>query len=90
MKSETLKGYVLTVVFGVVLLAVALLVALQWGVKSTFSFYGRPVENIPTIWLVLIAGAACPLVLVICRLFFSGVRILYKSRRQEARKGSRD
>jgi len=86
MASKTFKGYLLTVLCGFVVLAAVLFVILQWGVYSTFSLYGKPIEQVPTIWVVLGAAVGGPIFLVVCRLLFRGVWILYTARRDEARR----
>lgn len=85
MSASTVKGYLLTVLCGLVVFATVLLVILQWGVRSTFSLYGKPVRDVPTLWLVLAAGVAGPVFILCCRGLGRGVWILYSARRDEAR-----
>ena len=85
MSTSTVKGYLLTVLCGLVVFAAILLVILQWGVKSTFSLYGQPINDVPTIWLVLAAAVAGPIFLLCCRGLGKGVWILYTARRAEAK-----
>lgn len=84
MSTHTFKGYLLTILCGLVLLAAVIFIILQWGVTATYSLYGKPMTA-QTVWLVLAAVIAGPILLWICRLFFRGVGILYRSRRAEAR-----
>ena len=84
MARNTVKGYFLTILFGLLLLAAVIFLALQWGVRSEFSLYGKPVRDVPTIWIMLCCVVAGPILLLVCRLFFRGVWILWKSRRAEA------
>ena len=85
MGTSTVKAYLLTIFCGLAVLAVLLLVILQWGVKSTFSWYGQEVRDVPTIWLVLVVGAASPVFILCCRGLGKGVWTLYTTRRAEAK-----
>ena len=84
MSTQTFKGYVLTVLCGLVILAAAIFIILQWAVTAEYSLYGKFMKT-KTLWLLLAAVVAGPILLWICRLFFRGVGILYRSRRAEAR-----
>ena len=85
MAKSMAKAYLLTIFCGLVVFAVGLLVILQWGVKSTFSWYGRPVPDVPTVWLVLVVGAATPIFILCCRGLSKGVWTLYTTRRAETK-----
>jgi hypothetical protein len=81
MNSDAFKGYVLTVGFGLVVLAGLIFLLLQWGVRSVFTVYGKPFEA-STLWVMLGAVVAGPLYLGAVRLTIRGARILHRSRRQ--------
>ena len=85
MNFETVKGYLLTCVGGLVAGAGVVFVVLQWGVTSTFSFYGKPIENVPTIYLMLASAVGGPVFFFVCWQALRGVAILYKSRRAQAK-----
>ena len=89
MNTNTLKGYLLTIFFGLVVFAGVIFLVLQWGVKSTFSLYGKPMD-VETIWLVSASAVAGPLFYGACRLTLRGVRILFASRRAEALQKGKD
>jgi hypothetical protein len=79
-----LKAYVFVVLSGVVLLAAAIFVALQWGGQSTFSAFG-PDITVRTIYLVLGAAAGGVVLHWMLWLMVRGVWILWKLRRRERR-----
>ena len=84
MNSDTFKGYVLTCGFGAIVLAGLIFLLLQWGVDSTFTVYGKPIENVSTLWVMLGAVIAGPLYFGAIRMMIRGIRILHKARREEA------
>ena len=85
MGKSMVKAYLLTVFCGLAVLAVILLVILQWDKKSTFTWYGQEVRDVPTIWLVLVVAAASPVFILCCRGLGKGVWALYTARRAEAK-----
>lgn len=75
MKMKSLKGWTLVVVSGLVILAMAVLVTLQWGNHAQFSLYGqnRSVNTMALIALSMLGGV----VLVgVIRVLTRGVRTL--------------
>ena len=60
MKLAAVRFYLMIVVSGLVLLAGAVLVVLQWGNKAVFSLYGKNMTS-PT-WVLTLASAAGGLV----------------------------
>lgn len=75
MTIGTFKGYVLVVVCGLVITAVAVLVALQWANTAQLSIYGMG-KNVNTGLLMLCSAGAGVLVMWISELFLYGWRIL--------------
>jgi len=87
MRLAMIKAYLQVICGGLIILAVAVLVLLQWGNTAAFSFYGKNIKDVNTALLVL-ASAVCGLALWwIVRWFTEGVRSLVRSRRQAARQG---
>jgi len=80
---ENFKGYVYTIFSGLLLAAALVFTLLQWGSKSTFSLFGKPVENVVTFWIVLFSAVGGIVVLYLVRLFVRGVRLLHKVRSAE-------
>jgi hypothetical protein len=85
MNSSELKGRLLTLSAGFVVLAGLLFVILQWGVDSTYSLYGKPMEGVNTLYLVVGAAVGGQIFLLACRLLLKGMLILRRNRREEAR-----
>ena len=86
MNTKAFKGYFLTVLCGLIVFAIVIFVILQWPaeLQSKFSLYGKQI-TVPTIWMMLGAAVAGPVFLMMCWLLAKGIRILYVSRRDEAR-----
>jgi len=94
MKLSTLKGYVFVVVAGLVALAAAVLVVLQWGRISELSLYGYEYRilviddklkgGVNTALLMLLSAVGGVLVLLVARVLISGVRAIRRGRRQQA------
>jgi len=84
MKLSTLKGYVFVVATGLVGLAAAVLVVLQWGNKADFTAYGPHVE-VNTALLMLLSAAGGLVGLFVAKAFIIGVRSIGRGRRQQAR-----
>ncbi len=82
MNVNLLKGYVLVVLSGLILLAAALLVILQWGNQAKLSLYGKNVE-VNTFALVLCSAAGGIVIVFLCWVFVRGLRSLLKGRRKE-------
>jgi uncharacterized integral membrane protein len=81
MLLKKINGYVLTIVSGLVLLAGALLLALQWGNDCYFSLYGK---NITTNTGLVIASAAIAgwLTPHIFRIMLKGIGKIRKVRKE--------
>ncbi|MBL7133884.1 MAG: hypothetical protein ISS78_07285 [Phycisphaerae bacterium] len=75
MTIGTFKGYVLVTVCGLVVVAVAVLLALQWGNSAQVTMYG-PVKRVNTAALMLCSGVGGVLVMWVTELFLHGWRIL--------------
>ncbi len=96
MNIRMIKGYVLVVFSGLALLAVALLVILQWGQSAGFSLFGRPYEiivinskvqgGVNTALLMIGSGIGGVLTILLCKVFFSGAMTLRKGRVQQTQK----
>jgi uncharacterized integral membrane protein len=81
MLLKKINGYVLTVASGLVLLAGALLLALQWGNDCQFTLYGpRPTLNTAVIVICsMIAGWLTP---HIFRIMLKGIGKIRKVRKE--------
>ena len=81
MKPGIVKSYILVVLTGLIMLAAALLVILQWGNSSSFSVYGKNFgENTPgglnTGLIMVCCLVAGPAVLGLCKIMIrSGLEI---------------
>ena len=86
MKAKLVGAYVGAVFSGLVLLAAALLVILQWAVSSEFSLFGKP-TTVNTALLILgcvVFGALLPWLL---KLLLSCAMIIGQRRRESAALG---
>ena len=84
---KTFRGYLYVIAGGVILLAAAVFVALQWDLtkaQTTFSAYG-PDRTVPTLYLVLASAAGGVVVYWAGRLVIHGVRLLWRVRRGQQR-----
>ena len=75
MTIGTFKGYVLVILGGLVVGAVAVLLALQWGNSAQVTMYG-PLKRVNTAALMLCSGVGGVLVMWVSELFLHGWRIL--------------
>ena len=82
---KAVKGYLLTISSGLVVFAGVLFVVLQWGVTSTVSIYGKPLEDVPTGWVVVASAVAGPVFMAAVWLLCRGAWLLYVVRRDAAR-----
>ena len=81
---NNVRGWAYVIVSGLVLLAAAAFLALQWdrtALRSTFSAYG-PQRTVPTLYFALGSAAGGLLVYWMLRLMVRGVRLLRRARRQ--------
>jgi len=79
MNYRTFRGYVQAVVSGLVILAAALLVVLQWGNVSAFSLYGKNTQlNTGVLMLCSLAGGVVLYWLV--RAFLRGALAIRRGR----------
>ncbi len=81
MNAKSLKGYVMVVFSGLVVLAAVLLIVLQWGNTSAFSAYGKNYgDNAPggiNTALLMLGSAAGGIVLaVMLWMLYRGIREL--------------
>ena len=75
MTIGTFKGYVLVILCGLVIAAVAVLVALQGGNTTNVTMYG-PSITVRTWLLMLCSGVGGVLLMWVSELFFHGWKIL--------------
>ena len=83
-----LKAYFFTIVGGLVVLASVVFVVLQWpeGVlQSTYSLYGKPIENVPTIWIILCAAVGGQVFIWASKMLIIGVKAIRAIRRRPAK-----
>ena len=85
MNLQTLKGYVLVVLSAAVLLAVLVLILLQWGNVADFSLYGRNMK-LNTALLIALSAAAGVLIHMVSRLLIYAVRCVLAGRREGKKK----
>jgi len=81
-RKMKLKAYFFTIVGGLVVLASVVFVVLQWGVPSTYSLYGKPIENVPTIWLILCAAVGGQVFIWAFKMLTIGVKAIRAIRRR--------
>ena len=81
MLIKKINGYILTIVSGLVLLAGALLLALQWGNYCDFSLYGKNI-SVNTGLIVACAAIAGWLTPKIFRIMFRGIAKIRKVRKE--------
>lgn len=81
MLIKKINGYILTVGAGLLLLAGALLLVLQWGNDCTFSFYGKNV-NLNTGLVILCSAIAGWLTPKVFRVMLRGIRKIRKVRKE--------
>jgi len=90
MSFKTVKGYLMVVFSGAILLAVALLVILQWGNASDFSLYGKNYSpilvdgkkqgGVNTGFLMLMSAAGGVICLLLARMLIRGALLLRSQR----------
>ena len=78
---KTINGYILTIASGLVLLAGALLLALQWGNNCKFSFYGKNID-VNTGLVIICSAIAGWLAPKIFRVMFTGIGKIRKARKE--------
>ena len=93
MNVNTFKGYVLIVVSCAVMLAVVVLVALQWGNAAEFSAYGKIIDidkvngrttgGVNTALLMLCSAAGGIVTWYLLKALILGLRALLRGRKQE-------
>lgn len=83
MIGSMFKGYVMTISGSVVLAAVIVLIALQWGNQANFSLYGRNMTV--STWLLMLGSAVGGVVAAwFHRLLLRGVAHLRKGKQPPA------
>ncbi len=86
MNTKIFKGYFFIILSGIVLLAAAILIILQWDRVAMFSIYGSQEMPVNTALLIL-ASAACGVVGVfLIKMLFHGIGSLRRGLREKARK----
>ena len=87
MNAKVVKGYVLIVVSGLVILAAAALVVVQWTNEGTFSFFGHDMKV--RMWLLLLGAAGGGMVIrTLLRLLVRGIGSLKRGWQAAGAKGS--
>ncbi|NBB95424.1 MAG: hypothetical protein GVY16_06745 [Planctomycetes bacterium] len=82
MHFKTLRGYVLSVIIGLILAAAVVLVILQWGNTAEFSLYGK--NQAYNTALVVLGSLIFGAVLIpLFRVFFRGIRDIRRGRQDE-------
>ena len=79
MNAKSFGGYVASVVTGLILLAIVVLVALQWHVTATCDLYGYNYQT-PTIWVVLVSVAIWPIFTRLAKAFVGSIGSVRKGR----------
>lgn len=77
---DNFKGYVLTIIGGLLLLICLIFVSLQGALTSEVSLFGYKFKEANTALVVLASAAGGVLMVYVLRLFFKGVWILHKIR----------
>lgn len=80
MNTTLVKGYVLTIVSGLLIAAAAVLVVLQWGNAANFSLYGKNIANANTALLMLASAAGGITMVWLAKMLLAGIRALRKGR----------
>ena len=84
-KKGKFKGYLLTVIGGLAMIAGFLFLILQYRSNQTAAVmvYGRPILAVPTILVIVISALAGPVFLMCCWWLVKGIWILRAVRRVE-------
>lgn len=95
MRFETVKGYLMVLFSGAIILAASLLVILQWGNASEFSLYGKNYSiqlangagqgGVNTAVLMILSAVGGVVALVLARTFIRGAAVLHKVRKAAGR-----
>jgi hypothetical protein len=85
MNLRIVKGYLVAVSSGIVLLAALVLLLIQWGNAADFSLYGMNAKP-NTGLLMLLSGIGGVMVYLLGRLTVLGIRWILKGRRELAAK----
>ena len=88
MNLNLFKGYVLVVLSGLVILAAAILVALQWGNRGDFSLYGKNIPDASTAVVVLTSAAGGVVLLYLAKVMARGISALRKGRREQRQRAA--
>lgn len=83
MNWRIFRSYLFVLVTAPILLALVLLIVLQWGNTCTFSFYGKNLDKFSMVGLIagsLIAGAIAPKLIA---MFLRSFRDVQRHRRQK-------
>ena len=86
MNMKLIKGYTLTVVSALVVLAVGVLVSLQWGNSANFSFYGKNFSvdddgGVNTAILMLCSAGGGVVIIVVLWTLLKGIGAIRKGHR---------
>jgi uncharacterized integral membrane protein len=82
MNLNLLKGYVLVILSGAVILAAAILVTLQWGNKTRFSLYGKNIDDANTLVVMVGSAVAGVVLLFMIKMMIRGMLALRRGHRQ--------
>jgi len=88
MASGKIGSYISAVACGIILLAAAVLVVLQWGNRSSFSLFGKnygenPSGGVNTGLLMILCVAAGPLLLILVKTMVRSALAIRRDRKQE-------
>jgi hypothetical protein len=76
MKLETLRGYVLTGIASVVILAGVVLVFMNSGNTGKFHLYVRSLETFSTAWLMVLSAVGGLVLYWMARLLIRGIKLI--------------
>lgn len=85
MTLRTVRAYGQTIFSGLVLLAIMILIVLQWGNNADFTAYG-PHYDVNTAVLILLSALGGIVVVALSWVFVNGVVILARGRSQKPEK----
>ena len=80
MNTDSIKGYILVVLSGLVLFAAILLLVLLWGNDSNFSLYGKSLV-VNTAVLVIGSAVGGVILAIMIKILIIGIRALRKGQK---------
>ncbi len=98
MNARTVKGYLMTVSSGLLLLTALLLVIMQLGRVASFSLFNYSYEititngklegGVRTAWLMIVSAIGGVGVFLLAKMFIAGVMALRKGKRQQTQQNA--